>query len=224
MVDRAFHDRRHSAWNAHLAAITRLRSHFMANGAGRPGRLITVAVTDYGDKAEGFAEALHAKITVFTNWLTDFEHLRFHPTLDGSALRTRHQLELALHELSVADTVLLYLTGHGRRVDDDRGHLLDMPEGQEAWTTVELIRRAFTSGAGHVAVLLDSCHSGAIWKSATDQLLTARSSGEPLAENGLLVVTGFPDDSPRWGEFGDVLDRVLTELRTERQRAPGRYR
>ncbi|MEU6935161.1 ATP-binding protein [Streptomyces rubiginosohelvolus] len=184
-----------------------------------------VSVDDYFTGDEAFAAKIREQVQVVTGWLAD-------PALDsgrrfetaqaklGSAEDLRTFLvkqELTRPEWDQA--VVVYITGHGLRGPSGRHYLTfgDTSSGRllgTAFPTSELVTQVLDSEAEHVLVLVDSCFAGSLdseLRKLLEDLSIARRGLKTLA----VVVSGDFHESPRVGEFTELLSKALAKAGDE---------
>jgi len=126
---------------------------------------------------------------------------------DATARNVRVALEGVVRDAGPADTVLLFLSGHGLRDEHFEYYfatretrLEDMEETALSWVEFrDMVRRL---RARQVLVLLDTCHAAA---GLGDYLVTNQALGEVLADRaGVMVLASSSPaeksyESPEWG-------------------------
>ncbi|MFJ7913184.1 hypothetical protein [Kitasatospora sp. NPDC096204] len=176
-------------------------------------RLVVIAVDNYDDGQEGFAEAIAAQVERITGWLADPElgdDRRFEVVRAEHSPRSVDDLRAFLHsqKLAAADyneAVVVYITGHGLRRLAQR-HYLMLPATDEerllatGFPTSELITAVLDSQSEHVMVLVDSCHSGTLRAELASMFQDL--SDERHSHKGTAVVTaGDHYEKPLVGSF-----------------------
>jgi hypothetical protein len=182
---------------------------------------VTVAVDGYPDAPPGFAEAIKEQVTIIEEWAgvpVRFSHLAAAPSTSRDVDGVRYGLE----GLDQDDIVLLYVTGHGLRLEESREHRLLLPD-HSGYRTADLVLTAMTSGAGHVGVLVDSCYAGALYTQVYKLLQDIRQDRESLVTlpgSCCVMVSGHPDQTTRLREFATVLRRALDLLASDKFAPP----
>jgi hypothetical protein len=196
-----------------------------ASTTGRaPGRLVTVVVSSYPDAGEDFAKAIAEQVEIVTDWAgvpDRFTHLPVDPPTAHPA-QDVDRARYALNGLDADDAVLLYVTGHGERLEQSREHRLLLPDWS-GYRTADLVEAAMTSGAAHVAVLVDSCHAGTLNAQINNLLQDIRQAKPPrvtLPASCCVIVSGHPDQPTRLREFATVMRRALDLLSTDKFAPP----
>ncbi|MFE1592365.1 AAA family ATPase [Nocardia sp. NPDC058705] len=197
----------------------------MADNPSGPRSLFIIAARDYpGDGAEHFAAGIDEQIRVVRDWWCD-ERLaeRAFTAHCHTDVATRRDVEDRVHDLGLRsltgeDVAVLYVTGHGREAASGRHYLIlpTTPDGEftdftHAYPTADIVTAILGSGAKHVLVIVNSCHSGAL----DDELGNWRKELSPERRklSSLHVVTiGEFDERPRMLEFTRLLEAVHKTL------------
>ncbi|MFE0776416.1 AAA family ATPase [Streptomyces sp. NPDC058861] len=180
---------------------------------------------DYFTGDEAFAAKIREQVQVVTGWLAD-------PALDSgrrfetarAKLGSAEDLRAFLVEQELArpewdEAVVVYITGHGLRGPSGRHYLTfgDTSSGRllgTAFPTSELVTQVLDSEAEHVLVLVDSCFAGSLdseLRKLLEDLSLARRGLKTLA----VVVSGDFHESPRVGEFTELLGKALAKAGDE---------
>lgn len=185
-------------------------------------RLAMVAVSAYPDASDSFVRGIASQVRLIEDWILsatdafDVTEAVVTEQDPSVALDTfRHQLR----GLDPDDAVLLYVTGHGTRARQSRLHQLVLPDDSR-YRTSDLVRAAMTCGAGHVVVLVDSCHAGTLCQEIIEVLEDERQGGVELPRSCCVVVSGRPDETTRLREFATLIRRALDLLLTDKYAPP----
>ncbi|GHG50419.1 AAA family ATPase [Streptomyces griseocarneus] len=190
-------------------------------------RLVVVAIDGYEDGEEDFEDGIATQVERITSWLADpalGEDRRFEVVQAKSSPRSAGELRAFLHEQNLAaakyqEAVVVYITGHGRRLRAPR-HYLVLPETKKdrllatAFPTSELVTAALDSESEHVLVLVDSCASGTL--RAELSTLFEDLSPERHSFKGIAVVTaGNHYERPLVGSFTRRVALACERMRDE---------
>ncbi|MCX5395365.1 ATP-binding protein [Streptomyces sp. NBC_00094] len=190
-----------------------------------PRQLVIVAVDDYFTGDEDFAARIRGQVETVTQWLAapalDAER-RFKTAQSklGSAGDLRAFLvEQELTSPAWGEAVVVYITGHGVRGPSGRHYLTfgDTCDDRllgTAFPTSELITQILDSEAEHILVLVDSCFAGSLDSELSRVLEDLSAARRGLKTLGV-VATGDFHQSPRVGEFTELLGKVLAKASDE---------
>lgn len=188
--------------------------------------LVTIAARDYDYEDETFFTGIDAQVAAVTEWLSD-------PELEDRTFteeerqhlspRTRQDvhdfmIEHGLPELDIDDVLVLYVTGHGRRLPSGT-HYLCVPDTDEsrmlatAVRTADIVAAVLDSEAEHVLVIIDSCGSGALDHELAGLVQDLSEVRRRLHTIAIVTSAQF-DQSPRLGEFARILRTFLYRLHT----------
>lgn len=177
--------------------------------------LFHVAV-DYPTGSERFRRAMAEQEAIVQQWWgePDFERVL------GGTWQTKRDVENAIHDtglrdLSDDDALMLILTGHGRL---GQRHYLQLPAtapdnlAGTAFPTIELVLAALGSGAEHVVVVVNCCHSGQL-RGEIEQLVRDLPSERQRLASVAVFTTARYDERPRASDYAELLRRTLQRLR-----------
>jgi hypothetical protein len=176
------------------------------------------AISAYPDASASFVQGIAAQVRLIEDWIVQAEDAFEVTELSVEAEQPADTLDgfrRQLHGLEPDDAVLVYVTGHGTRGRQSREHRLLLPDNSR-YRTADLVTAAMTSGAGHVVVLIDSCHAGTLCQEIFALLEDERQDGVALPTSSCVVVSGRPDETIRLREFATLIRRALDLLATDK--------
>ncbi|WP_411138053.1 ATP-binding protein [Streptomyces sp. C10] len=181
----------------------------------RQRTLFTVAVRDYPDSEEGFAEGIDDQLAVVREWWSPFRHS------PAPELHSRHDVEQFLERENLRETtgeaLMLFITGHG--MAGKSSHFLQLPQTDEvrklatAIRTSDIVTAALDSHAENVLVIVNTCYAGEIQSELAALYKEIRRSRRTKCKLDVLVTCEH--DSPvQVLRFSTVLRGVWNRLRT----------
>ncbi|KPC62460.1 hypothetical protein ADL29_19200 [Streptomyces chattanoogensis] len=178
--------------------------------------LFTVAVRDYPDSEEGFAEGIDDQLSVVREWWSPFRHIA------APELQSRHDVERFLEQENVRETtgeaLVLFVTGHGM-AGKSQSHFLQLPQTDElrklatAVRTSDIVTAALDSHAENVLVIVNTCYAGGLQSELAALYKEIQKSRRTKCK--LDVLATCEHDAPvQVLRFSTVLRGVWNRLRT----------
>ncbi|MEU9502471.1 ATP-binding protein [Streptomyces sp. NPDC048196] len=201
----------------------------MQNGAGEIERtgsiaaeveaqrtLFTVAVRDYPDSEEGFAEGIDDQLAIVREWWSAYRQV------SAPELQSRHDIERFLERENVREisgqALVLFVTGHGM-TGTSQTHFLQLPQTNErrklatAIRTCDIVTAALDSHAENVLVIVNTCYANALQSELPALYKEIQRSRRTTCK--LDVLATCDHDSPvQVLRFSTVLRGVWNRLRT----------
>ena len=188
-------------------------------GARHPdakSRLGIVAINDYPDSPPTFTDDIKAQVAVIQDWVNaDGTWVEDWLKPNGGVTSQDLQSHLDYTGLTDDDAMFVYITGHGEETQQTRDHVLLLRD--DDFDLVDLISRVLRSGAGHIAIVVDTCHAGAL-KARVEGVANniRRDPRKTLATHLLIVAMGYPDEQTRRLELATLITKTLELARSPR--------
>lgn len=186
--------------------------------------LYVLAVRDYPNSPDGFAEGIDQQLRVVRDWWCAAELGERALTEQAMGpIRNRDDVEdvirnSGLRDLGTGDVAVLYITGHGVPTPSGR-HYLTLPDTPpmehlaHGYPTADLITAILASGIEHLLVIINSCFAGTLSKEL-DELRKDLSVERRLLDSIALFASADFDEMPRVREFSDLLSHIHRKLRS----------